>query len=835
MRSSLPILALGLVAMGCSSSDPARANEPGPIELITDGLGITHVYASDDAGAFYGAGYAMARDRLFQMEIGRRQALGTLAEVLGAASVKDDTGARALNFAHWGQLDWARMQAEHPDDAPLFDAWTRGVNARLSEVRSGKAPRPYGLGPAELDFVPDDWETWHAFAIGKRLTFGLSSTLDYELLASAIYRIVPDFASRYPLLQPAFDVFGMKDGEQPPQLGTAPPPLIGPPVPLPPPPSVDVPRAWFADLFASNNWAVGPSRSASGKSWLAGDPHQTLTSPSRFWPLHMNSADAGGTLDVAGFAFVGAPTVQLGHNRKLGWTATTNYGDGMDIWDVTLSPDSSSVRLGDADRPVVARKESIRVLGPSGKVGDATTTDVTIYDVPGYGVILPDAILPLPRAFIASGNGILLGWVGFKGTPESASFLGIDRAQSVDEFERAVDLAEVGGVNYLAADADDITYHVHVQIPDRGDPSSHPMPWRMMKGDDQASLWTRGFLGADKLPSRRNPEKGYLSTANNDPWGFTADGDVENDAFYYGGFYATAFRAFRVDQALQALVAKGPVARADMEALQRDQHSVMADALLPMLADALAARTTDPALAAWATRDDLATLGGKLAAWDRDFGKDQGEPLVLLGLEWFAAKRLFEEPMTSTLFEAVGSKSPPFLIGALHNTLAGRYAAADTFLPAGGRRALLLASLDDTAAWLTTAFGGTDPAAFKLADVQAAVFSSAYGHDLALPRFPVGGHVDTVNVAEVPFFGKGAPLGHFDATQIGLYRMVVGFDAAGDAEATVDFAGGSSGDPTSPHFGDQMQTWLAAGHVPLPFHRADVEAAAESRTVLSQP
>ena len=62
---------------------------------------------------------------------------------------------------------------------------------------------------------------------------------------------------------------------------------------------------------ASNNWAVDAARSSNGRPLLAGDPHQALTSPTRLWPLHMSSAEGGGSLDVIGFAFVGTPTVQL--------------------------------------------------------------------------------------------------------------------------------------------------------------------------------------------------------------------------------------------------------------------------------------------------------------------------------------------------------------------------------------------------------------------------------------------------------------------------------------------------------------------------------------------
>jgi penicillin amidase len=207
MRRAL-VFALPLAVMASCTYDDTTGLRSGAlpredVRLVVDRYGITHVYATDDADAFYGAGYAMARDRLFQMELGRRRAKGTLAEVLGPTHVKDDIGARTLGFLSLGVADLARARAEHPEDARMLDAWVAGVNARIAEVRSGKAPRPYGLGPGELDFVPDDWKPEEPEAIAKVLSFGLSSSLDAEILATLLLRLAPDFASRYPLVRPS--------------------------------------------------------------------------------------------------------------------------------------------------------------------------------------------------------------------------------------------------------------------------------------------------------------------------------------------------------------------------------------------------------------------------------------------------------------------------------------------------------------------------------------------------------------------------------------------------------------------------------------------------------
>src|SRR5579885_2838962 len=103
---------LGLVGFVCLCTCASDVHVPSaPVELIRDNLGITHVRARTDRDAMYGAGYAMARDRLFQMELTRRQAQGRLAEIFGSDSITDDIGARTFNFMRLGRQDAARLYA----------------------------------------------------------------------------------------------------------------------------------------------------------------------------------------------------------------------------------------------------------------------------------------------------------------------------------------------------------------------------------------------------------------------------------------------------------------------------------------------------------------------------------------------------------------------------------------------------------------------------------------------------------------------------------------------------------------------------------------------------
>ena len=837
----VPVLSSFLVLGLWGCSDPSTTpNKPidlphpaAAIELIVDDLGIAHVYAESDEDAFFGAGYAMATDRLFQMELFRRRAHGTRAELLGSDFVSDDVGARAFNFVKLGKADEARVRAENPEHAKLLDAWTAGINRRIGEVVNGTVPKPYGTRTTELNFVPAPWETFEAYAVGKLLSFGMSNSLDPDILATALARLAPESLAHLPLLMPAHDVFPGINPAMPPQPKPKPPATPG----LPAAPKADaslMPRHYKAVMreTGSNNWAVAGKYTANGKPFVCGDPHQSLTSPSRFYAFHMNSADKGGTLDVAGFAFVGTPTVELGHNAHVGWTGTTNFADVMDLWDVKPDAAFETVSLGGKTITLVKRDEVIRVRALDGSIDELT---VEIADAPGYGVILPDEMLPVPRALLADGK-LLFNWTGFDASKESVAYVDLDRAKNIDDVHAAIDQLDVGAVNIVAADPTEITYYVHARVPDRGDPAARTMPWRTITDpEDPGSYWTRGDLSIDKLPRRRNPAEGFLLTANTDPWGFTQDGIVENDAFYYGAFYARGFRGQRIKDTLETLTAAGkPIDRTAMEAMQRDVKSQLAEIVVPQLKQAVDAIEVDPALVAYKGRMDLVSLATKLSTWNREMQRDAAEPVIFNAVCAFAAKRAFESAVTATLFGAIQEESPEYFLGHFSNLLAGRINDVTYFAPKG-TPLLLVAALDDTAGWIKKRFGSVD-AAFKLRDVHGAFFGTDYDGKWTLAPIAVSGGADTINVSPAAFFDGNDARTSFVSTSMSLYRMVTGFGDDGVPEATLNFARGNSAEPDSPHFGDQDQPWADVVYQKLAFRKTEVEARETQRfTVPATP
>ncbi len=797
------------------------------VEIIIDDRGVPHIYAETDLDVMYASGYQMATDRLFQMDLMRRRAQGRQAEVLGAEFVGQDEISRIFDLPRWGAANVERMRREHPETDALINAWLGGVNARIDEVTAGDAPLPYGFGAGEADYMPERWTSEEHSAIAKLLMLGNSNSLERELLATIVLRNFPEAWERIQLSRPAFGVPTMPPDELPAPAPWRPGVMPSQePIPATPQQLVEG-MAKLHDALrhiptvGSNNWAIAGQHTESGRPLIAGDPHQPLESPSVMYTQHLNSADAGGDIDVIGWSFAGTAGIQLGHNRDVHWTATTNFADVMDIWEVQLEGDQ--VRVGDRMVDIEYRSETIEVAG-----GNAVTMEIG--DVPGYGVLLPNDIVPLMVA--APGNALLLNWTGLAATAEEQTFVQMAASTNLEEFEAAADVMQVGGFNFVGASADGISYRVQIDVPDRGDPSARTMPFVVVDGNDAGSFWSGDMLPPEQLPRSRAESRGWISTANNDPWGFTFDGDVSNDPWYYGYFFAAGHRAQRLDDELIRLTAQGGLTRQDMQALQSDTHSPLSDVLLPVLAEAWGNLDTDPELAPYQGRPELETLVTMLTQnWDQTMERDSPGGLAFHLYVMLLTDEVIRDEL-GLLYTTILGAEASFIIKLPVLGVLGEYPNSADLL-GDSRDVVMLETLSRVAGLLEARYGSVDPSGYAWEDIHGTNFVNAFGGALDIGWQPSDGGEDTVNVSSSRFLdARGAVAERFDSTHGAVFRVVTTFAEDGTPEAWANFPAGNSADPQSPHFDDTLDAWLEDDYAYLPFRRDEVDAAAETTIVL---
>lgn len=794
---------------------PSPAVEPyaalaEPVEIIIDGEGLAHIYAQNDLDLFFAAGYQQAVDRLFAVDMARRQAVGTRAEVLGADGRSGDLQARVIGFRRLAQASLDRLLAEAPDEARFFAAFAGGLNRRVAEIAAGEAPAPPEY--AALGFEPTPFEPVELLAIGVRITFGFSSTLEFDLLYTLMGRLAPG-AAELRVFEPVGDAFvmGIPDdiagGVAPEPAGLPKQGQIGD-APLDPraldPAAIGAVRQflrrWRTDLDqgeGSNFWVVAGEHTDDGRPILANDSHATFLDPNVMYPVHLNSADAGGTWDAIGMAFTGVPGVQVGHNRRVAWGATTHFADMLDLWDVDIR--DGLAQVGGEAVAVEARVETFAVRQPDGSLVEES---VTVRFVPGLGLVLPPEMLDgIPLGLVVQGE-LVIGWPGFEEpTLDALSYFDMARAEDVDAWVDAVRLQAVGMQNWMAADAEGIRYQTAGRVPDRGPLEGRPTANQVMDADDPGTLWTRGFFDADALPALR--DTAYLYSANNDPWGHTADNEPLNDPFYYGSFYSPGFRAAYLKRLIPRILAEGPMTRARSQEMQLDVFSPWADEFIPWLTAAVAAIDGDPALADFVGRDELRAAAERLQLWDRRMTLDSTEATLFRMWGEYVGRRLLEDDL-GLLFGAIAEEEPVYVAKFATTTL--RYDIASLIdMP---RDAFLLSTFDEA---LTTFTARGEPA---WEAVHRAVLRAPDGtaRTLATP-----GGDSSLNVAQSLCWGEDDIAEHCRSGQGAVYRFVTGFAADGTPES--DFACPAC-------LPDSDQRWIDGEFRRLPFRRADVDAAA---------
>jgi len=159
------------------------------VEVLRDEVGINHIYANNQHDLFFTQGYYAAKDRLFQFEIWRRQATGTVAEILGERELKRDIGTRLFKFR--GDMK-TEMQHYHPDGEEIITAYTNGVNAYIEEVLQNPELLPVTF--KALDILPQKWTPEVVISRHQGLLGNITSELD---IGRAVAKLGPEKVKEY--------------------------------------------------------------------------------------------------------------------------------------------------------------------------------------------------------------------------------------------------------------------------------------------------------------------------------------------------------------------------------------------------------------------------------------------------------------------------------------------------------------------------------------------------------------------------------------------------------------------------------------------------------------
>jgi penicillin amidase len=465
-----------------------------PVEIVRDNANVPHILATTDADAFFALGFAHAQDRLWQMTVLRRTAQGRLSEVFGATTLEIDSHLRRLDLY---RLSIASVEAQNKLTIAALEAYSAGVNAQLAQINKGAS----GRGAPEMFMFNAPIALWRpadSIAVIKLMGLQMSGHLDTEVLRARMSLALPDAKRLADILPDA------------PGSGVAALPEYASLVP-------EVPRyaatqsrpehalsPFKAPIFAgaSNAWAAAPSRSASGGTLLANDPHLGFTAPSVWYLARMDLR----TGSVIGGTIPGVPVILTGRSADLGWGLTSAYVDDQDILIEELNPDNpEEYRTADGFKAFETRPSIINIK-------DETPVTITLR-WSDNGPILPGGFKDLrtvtPPGHVAALSATML-------SPRDTSMtagLGIMQSRTVQQ-------AIAAGVFYIApaqnltlVDRENIAMKTIGAIPRRD--ATHQSQGRLPSlGADPHNQW-EGRMPYGANPEFIAPVGGILGNTNN--------------------------------------------------------------------------------------------------------------------------------------------------------------------------------------------------------------------------------------------------------------------------------------------------------------------------------
>jgi penicillin G amidase len=639
--------------------------------VMRDVDGIPHIIAKNEHDMVLMQGWVHAQDRLFQMDFTRRQASGTLAELLGTAVLAGDVEFRTLGLRRAAERS---LDAASNEMKAALEAYAKGVNAY---VATHQLPPEYES--LELStFEP--WTAIDSLVIGKLFAlsnlFGLDlelteALLSYQAAGDALPSLpfdgtalffedlfrsapfdpastVPDATAALPL--GALTATGKAKKEKAAKKAALQPetfkliksyldrvrqlPILQRAIKL------------GEQSGGSNEFAVSGDHTASGQPILANDPHLDLNAPSVFYQIHLKAKQAG--FDVIGSGFAGVPFITIGQNEHIAWGATSNPMDVTDFFQEQIVPDASSpsglstIYLGSME-PIIPVPQVFRY----NKIGDG---------VPDNLITLPEEAAPPPVLIVprrnqgpiiqlnlVEGTALSVQSTGFSGTQELDAFRSFNLARNLDDFTLALQSFDFGPGNFAYVDVKgNIAYFMSGEMPIREDLQAgfvNGLPPFFIRNGTGGNEWLPvetpqpgqatpfEILPFDEMPQVINPSVGYFVNANNDPAGHTLDNNALNQLrpgggiFYLNPSFDFGTRAGRITQALKERIAAAPVTPDDMKGIQADTVMLDAQVFTPFILEAYAnaMASADPLLAALAADPrvaEVAANGGRLDSWD---------------------------------------------------------------------------------------------------------------------------------------------------------------------------------------------------------------------------
>jgi penicillin amidase len=761
------------------------------VDIRVDQWGIAHIEARNDSDLFLAQGFNAARDRLWQIDLWRKRGLGLLAADFGPGYLAQDFASRLFLYRGSMEEEWR----SYSDDArAICTAFAAGINAyiALCEREPARLPPEFAeMGTLPARWMPEDVVRIRSHAMTRNivsevLRARLRSATDprNEALRKVLEpEITPVPAGGIDLASLSLEVLTLY------KLATSGVTFSQDRL------SAAQDDAWrwtgvtdlgdvvaAAEFQGSNNWAVSPAKSATGRPIMASDPHRNHSVPSLRYLVHLSAPG----LDVIGTGEPSAPGISMGHNGHAAFSMTLFYSDQEDLYVYeTKEGDPNQYRYGDGWEAMETVEEGFAIKGAN----DERLTQKFTRHGP---VIFED---PANRRAYA----VRTVWSA-PGTAAYLRSLHTMRVRGTEAYLGSIARWHSPAANHVYADIDgNVLWSPSGAAPLRPNwDGLTPVP-----GDGRFE-W-QGFLDHAALPRSINPAEGYVASAN--AYNLPADFPhvvgyewIENSRARRIHEVLTGATSHSLEDAckLQTDVMSYPALRMKqiLAAVAEDDGSRQALALLRDWDGRLDSESAAAALfEVWWTKHLKPTLFARLVP-------DARLQALLAPGDVEGILRCLEAPD-----DRLGRDPIAMRDGLLRETLAAAFADCAARLGA------------DLAGW---AWGRLHHAFFEHALSLRGTAMARLSLDIG--PFPHGGSASTP-------MHTGYRAGDFRTIAGASVRMVID---VGNWDASVWInAPGQSGDPRSPHYKDLAPIWAKGHYVKMAYSREAVAAVTHHHIVLT--
>ncbi len=522
------------------------------VKVYFDDRLVPHVFAKNDEDLYYMQGYITAKFRLWQMEVQTHNAAGRVSEVAGEKALENDRLQRRIGMGYGAEKAEDFIKQDEPS-RKLIAAYSNGVNAYIKNLK----PKDYPLEYKLLDYSPEEWKPIKVALLLKNMA-NMLSVYEYDIENTNFIAKFGEenFGKLYPDFWPGDDPII--------PIGTK---YETPNTKSETNKTAEV-RNLKSEMYAnvlqkpdeingSNNWAVSGTKTKSGKPILCNDPHLQLSLPSIWYEMHLVSPG----MNVYGATLPGSPAVIIGFNDSISWGVTNAGRDVRDWYKLKFKDDSKNeYEYNGQWVNTEKRVEHYKVRGTAERI------DTVLYT--RFGPVVFDDSFGIAE----SKKYLAMRWTAHLPSNEFKTFYELNQGKNHDDYINALKTYTCPAQNFVfASRSGDIAIKEQGKFPIRNKATEQGK--YLSDGTTSKDEWT-DFIPAEANPHIENPERGFVSSANQHPTDSTYP-------YYYPG--VGVYEQFR-NRRINKLLADGKEIDVDfMKKMQNDNYNLFAQEALPIM------------------------------------------------------------------------------------------------------------------------------------------------------------------------------------------------------------------------------------------------------------